>query len=422
METTCTKKFVSASSIAAFLACPTRYRLHYVEGLSKAVDDAAPRMGTAWHTGLEVLEAPPASPEEEDTRLERAVEAATAIYTTIPDYADPTDWAVEREIIANSLAAYHWLHPAGSSEYETVATEMEFELPLVNPETGHKTPTFVRIGKIDRLMRHKASGRLFIGEHKSSSKSIDSGSSYWDRLRKDVQSKYYILAMRDLQEAGTCPAVATPGASGQGAPLVSGLLHDVWHKPTIKPSKLTMAESAEFVRTGDYCGQKFKIEQLVATTVSMGSNGVPGYGPCEIAVDGFNVKFEFGAVPKPRKDGSSGPVPYSIRETPGMFGARLLQDMTTRPEFYFAVREVSFTDAELKNFEYQIWALQKMMAEMERTGFWYENGNQCEATFKCSYCPICYNNVACCDGVTVPPGYKRLNATVVLTQPETTEE
>jgi hypothetical protein len=183
-----------------------------------------------------------------------------------------------------------------------------------------------------------------------------------------------------------------------------------------------MAESAEFVRTGDYCGQKFKIEQLVATTVSMGSNGVPGYGPCEIAVDGFNVKFEFGAVPKPRKDGSSGPVPYSIRETPGMFGARLLQDMTTRPEFYFAVREVSFTDAELKNFEYQIWALQKMMAEMERTGFWYENGNQCEATFKCSYCPICYNNVACCDGVTVPPGYKRLNATVVLTQPETTEE
>ena len=410
-ETTCTKKFVSASSIAAFLACPTRYRLHYIEGFSKAADDAAPRMGTAWHTGLEILEAPVGTllgwgkPDDagnviddvitEDNRLQEAVEAATEIYQTIPDYADPTDWAVEREIIANSLAAYHWLHPTGSSEYETVGTEMEFELPLVNPETGHKTPTFVRIGKLDRLMRHRGTGRLFIGEHKSTSKGIDSGSSYWDRLRKDIQSKYYILAMRDLQKAQP-----VDGGIPYGTELVSGLLHDVWHKPTIKPSKLTMAESAEFVKTGDYCGQNFQVDDL---------NSEP---PARIVVDGVEAEIEPG-----KKPGT-----VALRETPGMFGARLLQDMTTRPEFYFAVREVNFTDAELKNFEYQIWALQKMMAEMERTGFWYENGNQCEATFKCSYCPICYNNVACCDGVTTPPGFKRASAEVALAQPETTEE
>jgi hypothetical protein len=411
-ETTCTKKFVSASSIAAFLACPTRYRLHYIEGLSKAVDDVAPRMGTAWHKGLEILEAPVGTmiddtPDaassvstalSDENRLEIAVQNATAIYQTIPDYADPTEWAVEREVIANSLAAYAWLHPAGSSEYETVATEMEFELPLVNPETGHKTPTFVRIGKIDRLMRHKASGRLFIGEHKSTSKSIDSGSSYWDRLRKDVQSKYYILACRDLQMSNSIEGIA----AGEPDRMVSGLLHDVWHKPTIKPSKLTMAESAEFVKTGEYCGQKFD--------VGRGVNAEPGTPDCE--VDGVKAEIELG-----KKEDT-----FALRETPGMYGARLLQDMTTRPEFYFAVREVSFTDAELKNFEYQIWALQKMMAEMERTGFWYENGNQCEATFKCSYCPICYNNVACCDGTTTPPGFKRAAAEVVLAQPEITEE
>jgi hypothetical protein len=49
------------------------------------------------------------------------------------------------------------------------------------------------------------------------------------------------------------------------------------------------------------------------------------------------------------------------------------------------------------------------MAEMERTGFWFENEQQCEATFKCAFCPICYNNVDVFHGQT-PPGFKRLRA------------
>ena len=96
-----------------------------------------------------------------------------------------------------------------------------------------------------------------------------------------------------------------------------------------------------------------------------------------------------------------------------MFGARLLQDITERPQFYFARREIAFTDAELLDFQYQVWALQRTMAEMTRTGHWYENEQQCEATFKCQFCPICYHNLACFDGVTVPPGYKRLRAEAV---------
>lgn len=380
---------ISASSISSFKACPTRFRLGYSEGIRLAIEPQPLRFGTNWHKGLEILgfpngtqyitkdNAPGGVIVTDENRLALAVEAATDVYTTIPDYADPTEWAVEREIIANGLAAYHWLYPDASSEYEVVATELQFDLPLVNPETGHATPTFRRVGKIDKIIRSKRSGQLFIEEHKSTSRPIDSGSTYWDRLRKDTQSKFYIVAARDLRHE------IDPEADRVN--VVSGLLHDAFHKPTIKPSKLTQAESAEFVKTGDYCGQKFQPQWLEPNN-------------CE--VDGIQAEIEPG-----KKEGT-----FALRETPGMFGARLLQDMTQKPEFYFARREIAFTDAELLDFQYQVWALQRTMAEMERTGHWYDNENQCEAvgSFKCPYMPICYSNVACCDGVTVPSGFKRI--------------
>jgi hypothetical protein len=409
---------VSASSIAAFKACPQRYRLSYVEGLRLAQEPQPLRMGTAWHKGLEILamttgtqwitpeNAPGGVIVTDENRLTLAVELATDVYTQIPDWADPTEWAVEREIVANALAAYHWLYPPEKNEYEVVATELRFDLPLVNPETGHPTPTFRRVGVIDRIVRHKGSGRLLIGENKSTSKPIDSGSSYWDRLRKDTQSKFYICAARDLHNhAGGIP---------QGGPSISGLLHDVFHKPQISPKKLTQAESAEFAKTGEYCGQKFEVQAGTQVETTPGP-------ALWIEVDGVKVDYELGAEPKAKKDGTVAPRPFALRETPGMFGARLLQDMTQRPEFYFARREVPFTDAELLDFRYQVWALQRTMAEMERTGHWYENEQQCEATFKCAYCPLCYNNVACFDGVTVPPGFKRLRTEEAEQTPEVGE-
>ena len=383
-------KHVSATSLQTYKACPIRYRIGYVEGIRLAEDPPPFRMDTAWHRGLEVLEMIAGTlvgdvEITEDNRLEIAVTEATAVYQDIPAWADATEWAVEREIVANALAAYHWLYGTGS-EYETVATELQFELPLVNPETGHATPNFVRVGKIDRIVRHKGTGRLMIQEYKSTSKSIDSGSTYWDRLRKDTQSKFYITAARDLQYANGLNGRGVSAGDGDvGDPAISGLLHDVFHKPTIKPSKLTMGESAEFVKTGDYCGQKFVVGDDRGCTEPM------------ILVDGVRAEIEPG-----KKEGT-----FALRETPGMYGARLLQDMTQRPEFYFARREIAFTDAELEDFRYQVWALQKTIAEMTNSGHWYENEQQCEATFKCAYCNICYQNVDVFHGAT-PPGFKRL--------------
>jgi hypothetical protein len=358
---------ISATSISAYKACPVRYRLGYVESLRQYPPPQPLRFGTQYQVGLEAL--------GNGKSIEEALDLATAVYETIPDYADPTEWAIECETIRAALVAYNWLYPADKSDFETVASEVPFELPCVNPETGRPTPNMIRVGRIDHIIRRKSSGVFLIKENKTTSKAIDSGSSYWQRLRLDTQSKFYIIAARDLQKSGSTSNL--PGAP------VAGLLHDVFHKPGISPKMLTQADSKAFVETGDYCGQPCSIEKTEAG---------------RWIVDGVLAEIEPG-----KKEGT-----FALRETPGMFGARLLQDIAARPEYYFARREVPFTDDELLDFQHEVWAIQQNMNTMERQGRWFKNEQNCEATFKCAYCPICYNNVMCCDGKTTPPGFVRL--------------
>jgi len=390
---------LSASSIWSFKKCPTHYRLSYVEGLKEAQEPEPLRMGTAWHKGLEVLES--------GGGMEAAVLAACDVYTVVPEWADPTAWAVEREVIANGLAGYDWYWNSGDeSEWETLAVELQFDLPLVNPETGRATPRFRRVGRIDHVVRNKTTDVIRIKENKTTSRPIDSGSTYWNRLRMDTQSKFYIIAARDIQEE------VSEELLGPGGSIVSGLLHDVFHKPTIRPKKLTQAESKRFVEDGMYMGRQFDVRY---NTIYQPSEDE--YSTIEERdqdwratwVNNIMAEVEWGAEPKK----ADTPRPFAIRETPEMFGARFLADILAEPEKFFARKEVPFTDRELADFRHQIWSLQRTMAEMEKSGHWYENEHSCEAvgTMACPYCPICYNNVSCFDGVTVPNGFRRGRAT-----------
>jgi len=84
---------------------------------------------------------------------------------------------------------------------------------------------------------------------------------------------------------------------------------------------------------------------------------------------------------------------FAIHETPEMFGARLLQDIVERSGFYFNCKELTKTDKEMQRFEWEIYNIYKIIREMVKTGRWYSDESQCEATFKCSYIEQCYNNI-----------------------------
>jgi hypothetical protein len=116
--------------------------------------------------------------------------------------------------------------------YETIGTEIRFDAPLMNPETGGTSKTFHLAGKIDALAKEKTTGKVVIVEHKTTGQDIGPGSDYWRKLPIDGQvSGYYCGAQALDHEASTC-------------------LYDVIRKPTIKPYKATPEEKRKYNKDG----------------------------------------------------------------------------------------------------------------------------------------------------------------------------
>jgi hypothetical protein len=280
------------------------------------------------------------------------------------EFNDPEAKEIERVTLLHALAGYRWHY--GDTLEPVVATEQYFSLPLLNPQTGHPVPDVFIKGRIDKLIE-LASG-IAVKEHKSTSKSIDPDSTYWGHLNLDVQTTMYIYAARRMQlGVDESPTIYDP--------LINTVKYDVYHKPTIRPKKLTQGDSKKFVADGMYMEQEFEVITL---------NAAPkGMAPTDIEINDVETIIEPGSKPGT----------FAIRETPDMFGARLLKDITERPKFYFRCVELTRTDAELKAFEQELYDIAQNMRFMIRSGRFYTNEHQCEATFRCDYIEQCYNRV-----------------------------
>ena len=388
------KLILSASSIGAFKSCPIRFRNAYVYGIRPIEDKESQRIGTNWHTILEVASLVPGSecpcvhpgpvlplikedcpiceytgmvPDNIMTAVTRVLNEA---YEGI-EFTDPKVKEVERVTLLHALAGYRWHY--GEQQESVIATEQYFSLPLLNPQTGHPVPDVFIGGRIDKLI--ELANGIAVKEHKSTSKSIDPDSTYWGHLNLDVQTTMYIYAARRMQYDSA--------AWDHQDPLINTVKYDVYHKPTIRPKKLTQGDSKKFVADGVYCEQEFRIKHDIYGDIGT------------IGVNGIQADIEPGAKPGT----------FTIRETPDMFGARLLEDITERPEFYFRCIELIRTDAELKAFEQELYDIAQNMKFMIRSGRFYTNEHQCEATFRCDYIEQCYNRIQV-DQDHVPDGFK----------------
>ena len=394
---------LSASSIAAFKACPTRFRLAYREGLRKIEDTDSQRMGTNWHKMHEVYayefsrHCPDCGGRAEDYALDGVIAHLNERYSVAPPNKTALEWAVEREILYRSFVAYLWYYQ--NDPITVLATEVPFKLPVKSPRVGMNLPTdeVVRVGKIDSIIRWQ--NAVCALERKSTSKSLDAESDFWDRSQKDSQVSMYALAFRDMVQFGNEDGFFKPGffqkhCELHGATRFGNTLYDVWRKPTIKPAMLTQKETAEFLQSGVYCGQRFDVEQAFSEK--------PTNPP--IVVHGVFVNREVCEV----EEGKKG---FAIRETVEMYGARLLNDIYERPEHYFVRREIARTDRDLVAFERQLFAIYQSQKLAEKYNAWVENEQQCRATFRCPYISICYSPAGAdgvCDGKTEVPNFKRI--------------
>jgi hypothetical protein len=389
---------MSASAIQAFKACPTRYRLAYREGLREAEDTDSQRMDTNWHALHEVYQNAYSAFDSEqgdphDAAFNAAVEHLNEQYEQVPATKTPYEWEVEQQTLLMSFVGYLWRW--SNDPIEPIASEVEFDLPLHAPKTGMPLPMsqVKRVGMIDTVIRWQ--GMVGNREIKSTSRSIDPSGDYWERAQKDTQVSMYALAFADMRRHG----LEKYGIEGvQDHERVGNTLYDVWHKPTIKPTKLSQKDTAEFLESGKYFDQEFDVK------VGPDDPDKPEDG-IYVTVDGAVAEVDVGKSGKP-----------AVCETPAMFGARLLSDITERPEFYFQRKELARIDKELQKFRVELFNIYQAMRMYDKTGCWFENEHQCRATFPCPFIPVCYGPGAdaVCDGETTPDGLRRIFTDIIV--------
>lgn len=348
---------LSATAIDNFQACNIRWLRSNVQRIRKDVQTTALRRGTSWHKLHELN-------VNRDDQLAYINEA----YETVPEGVSRSDWLIERIILMYSIIGFDWYFESQGDEFEIIANELEFEMPLYDAE-GNEIEGVIVVGKIDQILRDKY-GNIYVREFKSSSKSLDD--SYWSHLNLDPQVGIYILAINWMK----CNGMLKEYGIEPDDSMITKVMYNVWHKPGIGPKFLTQKDSKEFVETGKYCDVDFEVQ----------CGTQPDHEPetvDEVYVDGE------GAILTPgKKEGT-----YAIYETPEMFGARLLQDMYERPEFYFQQRELCRTPKEMIKFEQSLINMVHMMNYQLEYDLFYPCDKQCRARFNCSYIPLCEHNV-----------------------------
>ena len=221
-------ELLTISRIKSYRACARRHHHEYVESVRPVADAPALRFGTVIHS---VLEAYWRARQNGET----ATDAAFTAFDTLRDLGSRLD-AWEEARASAMVAAYTIVW--GNQNVSVIAVEHQWQMPLVNPDSGCASQTFELAGKID-LILGLADGRVAIVEHKTTSSDPGAGSEYRDRLVMDGQISLYFQAAEAL---GLRPDVC---------------IYDVLVKPAVRPLKATPIETQKRTRAGAlYAGQR----------------------------------------------------------------------------------------------------------------------------------------------------------------------
>ena len=335
--------------MASAKTCLRRHWFEYELGIRADRSGQPLRMGGAYHLGLEVL--------GKSGDLDQAVAAIRKNYATPPEWVSALDdWRTEEETVVRMVCGYAWRwqdQEGGLFGGEVVATELPFEISIVNPETGRTTPTFKLAGVIDKIVR-LPDGRLAVMEHKTAGQSsIEPDNDYWKRLRMDHQITTYLLAAPVL------------GYS------VQTVLYDVAKKPGIKRGVVPLLDEADNKVVTDENGQRV---------------------------------YTQAGKPRQTGDKAKGYTLQTRPETPTEFGERFNKDIALRPDWYYQRQEIARTLDEVEDFRLELWQTQQLLRDCQRNGRWFRNTGACLSSFRCSYFPC--NQL---DTDTIPEGFVKLD-------------
>ncbi len=309
-------RVITNSELGTRKRCAREHYYAYQCGYRTLEDVDELRFGTWWHRGMEFW--------WDGRGVDMAVEQA------IIACKDPYDVARLRALLRGYDA--RWRDETDFDD--VVGVEVEFRAPVINPETGAPSRTFILGGKLDVIRRRKFT------EHKTTSDDIGFGSIYWRVLTLNSQvSTYYA------------------GAKSRGHE-VDGCEYDVVKKPTIRPSQIALLDA-----------NKIKIV---------------------LDANGKRVRTKDGKKWRQTSDSEFGYVLQTRVETPDEFESRLMSDITENPDKYYQRGEVVRLEAEEREAALDVWQLTRAMREDELAGRHPRNSDSCRRYGRlCSYFDVC---------------------------------
>ncbi len=226
----------------------------------------------------------------------------------------------------------------------------------LNPATGQPSRTWTLAGRRDKVVR-LPDGRLAILEYKTAGEDLAPEADYWKRLLMDSQVSTYWLAALD---AGLD---------------VQTVLYDVTRKPSLRPSQIPVLDE----------------------------------GGLKVVVDAAGARV-FNRDGKPRQSASSadGYVLLSRTETPEEYGARLTDGIASRPDWYFARREIPRLPSDLEEARYELWAWGRILRECEKSGRWPRSTHSCNGFGRCGCWELCTGGFDPAQGA-VPEGWMQVD-------------
>lgn len=235
---------------------------------------------------------------------------------------------VARETIRALITGYaeKW----SDSQWDAVAVEQEFRLPIVNPDAKRfsESRSFEHAGKIDLIVEDRnAPGDYYLCDHKTSSEDIsDPGSDFWKQLFISTQATHYQLACH------------------QAGMKLAGCVWDVIRKPSIRPKKLDKKAVAE-IGFGTYCG------------ISLDRD-------CE----------------------------HLEAEDAYLYGLRVLSECREQPDRYFARRSVPRSQREMLEYSRDLWGTTRLLQQSISKDEFYRTGatHSCMSYGqRCEYLDLC---------------------------------
>lgn len=307
---------LTTSRQACASRCQREHHYSYRLGYRSARDADALRFGTLIHLGLEAWWLSAKAKASDEDRLRAALDAMTG----------EVDLFEHAKAVA-LVIGYDARWGDDLALYEVLAVEVVFETPLVNPETGAPSRTWVLGGKLDLVLRELATGRVLIVDHKTMTGDIGPGSDALKRLRIDRQiSTYYA------------------GAASLGH-LAEAWVHDVLGKPQQRPSAVPVLDDDGVKIVVDAQGQRVRTKDGKKWRESAST------------ADGYVLKTR--------------------PETPDEYRNRIMAAIAEDPNGYFQRPVVVRLEAELEDAAFDAWQMAKQLKEAENAGRFPRNPDAC---------------------------------------------